>query len=73
VQLIEKRLRRIFLNDVVLLLDQINNRVVDPRSLKFKRNVHGKPEVSFHLLIQKGTIFFFSLFICGMCFFTFLV
>ncbi|XP_011004221.1 PREDICTED: uncharacterized protein LOC105110760 isoform X3 [Populus euphratica] len=32
---------------------QINNRVVDPRSLKFKRNVHGKPEVSFHLLIQK--------------------
>lgn len=37
---------------------QINNRVVDPRSLKFKRNVHGKPEVSFHLLIQKGTIFF---------------
>ncbi|KAJ6743252.1 4'-PHOSPHOPANTETHEINYL TRANSFERASE DOMAIN PROTEIN-RELATED [Salix viminalis] len=24
---------------------QINNRVVDPRSLKFKRNVHGKPEL----------------------------
>jgi hypothetical protein len=63
VQLIEKRLRRIFLNDVVLLLDQINNRVVDPRSLKFKRNVHGKPEVSFHLLIQKGTIFFLIIYL----------
>lgn len=28
-----------------LLLQDINNRVVDPRSLKFKRNVHGKPEL----------------------------
>lgn len=45
-----KKVTLFFFNDVVLFLDQINNRIVDPRSLKFKRNVHGKPEVSFHLL-----------------------
>lgn len=48
------------MNDVVLLLDQINNRVVDPRSLKFKKNIHGKPEVGFSFVNSDGdTIIFF--------------
>ena len=62
-QLVEKRLRGFF-NDAVLFLDQINNRVVDPRSLKFKRNVHGKPEVSFHLLFNFLKLIFSSYTTC---------
>ncbi|KAJ6778444.1 4'-PHOSPHOPANTETHEINYL TRANSFERASE DOMAIN PROTEIN-RELATED [Salix koriyanagi] len=30
---------------IVAFWDQINNHVVDPRSFKFRKNVHGKPEI----------------------------
>ncbi|KAB5552646.1 hypothetical protein DKX38_009957 [Salix brachista] len=30
---------------IVAFWDQINNHVVDPRSLKFRKNFHGKPEI----------------------------
>ena len=35
----------VYLNKFCLLLDQTNSQV-EPRSLKFKKNIYGKPEVS---------------------------
>lgn len=39
----------------VSLLDQINCHV-DPRSLKFKKNMHGKPEVSLCFCFLEGGV-----------------